>query len=159
MLRNGDGLDSKKTAALLAAMKAHSKPVKPAALGIIGTEHLAAQFKALGADMETFKYGKVVGVTDAVPWIFETAFAWHPNAQDRRLITGVNWSPSIVNPFRELGQFRQSLDAILEQQRAGSDAPIVLALHFACARVEYTDRGKSAVVIAGAKMEDNSNEH
>ena len=43
-----------------------------------------------------------------------------------------------------------SLDSILEQQRSGRDEPIVLLLHIACPRVEYTDRGKSALVIGDA---------
>ena len=42
---------------------------------------------------------------------------------------------------------QDSLDSILEQQRAGDDQPVVLLLHMACPRVQYTDRGKSAVVI------------
>ena len=33
----------------------------------------------------------------------------------RRLLTGVNWSPRIINRFRELGHFGQSLDMILSQ--------------------------------------------
>ncbi len=47
----------------------------------------------------------------------------------------------------ELGPFGESLDTILSQQRAGRDEPVFLVLHMACPRVEYTDRGKSAVVI------------
>src|SRR5262249_53735304 len=39
-------------------------------------------------------------------------------------------------------------DSILEQQRAGCDEPIVLVVHLACPGVQYTDRGKSAVVLA-----------
>ena len=68
---------------------------------------------------------------------------------DRRLITGVNWSPGILNPFRELGAFGTSMDAILEQQMAGPSEPVALLLHLVCPRVEYADRGKSAVVIEG----------
>ena len=55
-------------------------------------------------------------------------------------MTGVNWSPGILNPFRELGRFGQSLDSLLSEQRASFDEP--------GPRVEYTDRGKSAVVVA-----------
>jgi DNA topoisomerase VI subunit B len=153
-LRNGDGLDSEKTARLLAALKAQSKPVKPAALGVIGKEHLAVRFEALGAAMDTFKYRKVAGVTDALPWIVETAFAWRPAAQAQRLIIGVNWSPGLVNPFRALGRWGESLDAVLEQRRAGRAEPILLALHLACPRVEYTDRGKSAVVIGDTQRKE-----
>ena len=85
--------------------------------------------------------------TDGVPWVVETAFGWCPEAESRRLITGVNWSPGIINPFRELGSFGQSLDAVLSEQRVNRDEPIIMVLHMACPRVEYTDRGKSAVVV------------
>jgi hypothetical protein len=43
--------------------------------------------------MDTFKYKKATGVTDDIPWIVETAFAWNPKGNKKRLITGVNWSP------------------------------------------------------------------
>ena len=89
------------------------------------------------------------GQSDGVPWVIETAFGWCPQAQSRRLVTGVNWSPGIINPFRELGEFGASLDTILSQQRADRDEPVILVLHMACPRVEYTDRGKSAVVVKG----------
>ena len=41
-----------------------------------------------------------------------------------------------------------SLDTILSrQQRVDSDEPVIFVLHAACPRVEYLDRGKSAVVV------------
>jgi DNA topoisomerase VI subunit B len=147
-LRNGDGLDHGRARKLLDAMRRRARPLKPAALGVTGRDHLTKRFEDLGCEMETFKYKKVVGVTDGLPWLIETAFAWRPG-KGRRLITGVNWSPGIVNPFRQLGRYGQSLDSILERQRAGRNEPVVLALHLACPRVDYTDLGKSAVVIGG----------
>ena len=134
---------------LLHAMKEHSKPVKPQALGIIGQEHFRRRFEEAGCELDSFQYKKVPGITDGVPWVIETAFGWCPQAQSRRLVTGVNWSPGIINPFRELGEFGASLDTILSQQRADRDEPVILVLHMACPRVEYTDRGKSAVVVKG----------
>jgi hypothetical protein len=134
-------------------MKKRTQPVKPRALGVIGREHLAARFTALGCEMKTFRFHKVMGQKDGIPWLVEAAFAWCPEANSRRLITGVNWSPGIVNPFRKFGQGGNSLDSILEQQRAGDDEPVVLLVHMACPRAEYTDRGKSAVVIAGEEEE------
>jgi DNA topoisomerase VI subunit B len=148
-LADGDGLKAGPLARLLAALKAQSKPVRPAQLGVIGKGHLATRFEALTCDMGTFNYRKVEGTEGDRPWVFETAFAWCPDARSRRLVTGVNWSPGILNPFRELGRFGQSLDELLERQRAGRGEPVVLAQHLACPRVEYTDRGKSAVVIGG----------
>ncbi len=146
-LVNGNGFNAGTIRRLLGAMKKHSKPVKPNLLGKIGRDHFAARFKATGCEMETFDYKLVADVTDGIPWIVETAFGWCPKAEERRLITGVNWSPGIINPFRELGTYGSSLDTILSNQRADCDEPVILALHMTCPRVEYTDRGKSAVVV------------
>jgi DNA topoisomerase VI subunit B len=148
-LVDGDVLCSDRLKELLAAMKENSRPVKPQDLGIIGREHLPRRFESLGCEMDSFDYRKTADTTDGIPWVIETAFAWCPQARARRLVTGVNWSPGILNPFRELGKFGQSLDSVLERQRAGKGEPIILLLHMACPRVEYTDRGKSAVVISG----------
>jgi DNA topoisomerase VI subunit B len=146
-LVNGSDLDHGAIDQLLKAMKANSRPVKPRLLGSIGRSHFQARFAAAGCEMESFDYRRVMDTTDGVPWVVETAFGWCPGADTRRLITGVNWSPGIINPFRELGRFGQSLDTILSQQRADRDEPVILVLHMACPRVEYTDRGKSAVVV------------
>jgi hypothetical protein len=97
--------------------------------------------------MDSFNYRKSSGEKDGLPWIIETAFAWRPRASDRRIITGINWSPGILNPFRELGSFGESLDSLLERQRAGRDEPIVLLLHLVCPRVVFADRGKSSIVM------------
>ena len=146
-LRDGDGLDAGLVTNLLSAMQAQSRPVKPAQLGVIGETHLRKRFVAAGCEMQSFDYKRVVGCTDGIPWVIETAFGWCPDALKRRLVTGVNWSPGILNPFRVLGRFGASLDTILSQQRADANEPVILVLHVACPRVEYLDRGKSAVVV------------
>jgi hypothetical protein len=46
-------LDDERIAALLAAMRAHSVPVKPQALGVVGKEHFKTRLASLGGDMET----------------------------------------------------------------------------------------------------------
>jgi hypothetical protein len=43
-------------AKLLASIKAHTKPVKPAALGIIGQYHFYRRMEAAGGDPRTFTY-------------------------------------------------------------------------------------------------------
>ena len=148
-LVNGDGksLDRDALGKWLNAMKAETTPVKPEKLGIIGRGHIMAKFAQLGWLEETFQYRKITGEVDGVPWVFEAAFAGCPDADYRRIITGVNWSPAIINPFRELGPYGDSLDTILAEQRAGRDDPVILLLHLACPRVSYTDRGKSSVVL------------
>jgi hypothetical protein len=146
-LRNGDGLDAELVAKLLSAMQEQSRPVKPAQLGVIGEAHLRRRFEDAGCEMESFDFKRVAGCTDGIPWVIETGFGWCPDASQRRLVTGVNWSPGIINPFRMLGRFGASLDTILSQARADADEPVILVLHMACPRVEYLDRGKSAVVV------------
>ena len=143
---NGNDLDRALVARLLKAMQANSKPVKPAMLGVIGRDHFSKRFAELEGETESFNYCKATDTTDGIPWIIETAFCWCPKLTRRRLVTGVNWSPGIMNPFRQLGSFGQSLDSILTQQRADRDEPVILVLQMSCPRVEYTDRGKSAVV-------------
>jgi hypothetical protein len=131
-------------------MKLHRAPVKPDLLGIIGQEHMRTRFANAGCEMDSFSYKRQVGTTDNLPWVIEVAFGCVQETNDvrfRRLVTGVNWSPGIINPFRQLGQLGESLDSVLTAQRAGRHEPIILVLHMACPRVEYTDRGKSAVVI------------
>jgi hypothetical protein len=143
----GDGrnLNKEMVGKLLAAMQANSKPVKPKALGIIGEEHLRKRFEAAGCEMESFQYRKIED-DDGLPSVVETAFGWCPDAPGRRLVTGVNWSAGIINPFRQLGAHGQSLDTVLSQQPAASEEPVILVLHQALPRARYTDRGKSAVV-------------
>jgi DNA topoisomerase VI subunit B len=156
---NGDDVDHDRIAALLAAMRKHTRPVKAADLGLIGKDHLAARFEAAGVSLETFKYQKSLGDTDGIPDVIETAFGWCPDGNDeRRIITGVNWSPAIGNPFRSLGAYGESLDSILAQQRSGRSEPIIFVLHLARPRIEYTDHGKSAVAIPGAYDEGDGDE-
>jgi hypothetical protein len=135
---------------LLQAMQESSNPVKPPLLGVIGREHFTARFAAVGCEMESFDYRKIVDSDDeGLPFVIETAFGWlGEEAPDtRRLITGVNWSPGIRNPFRTLGAFGMSLDTILSRQRVDQDEPVIFVLHAAYPRVEYLDRGKSSVVV------------
>jgi DNA topoisomerase VI subunit B len=149
-LVNDEGFDEKRTTALLKAMQGHSKPVKPAQLGSIGRAHFEARFKVAGCEMESFDYRKVEDHDEGgIPFLVEVAFGWLGDAapQGRRLVTGVNWSPGIVNPFRQLGGYGQSLDSILAQQRVGRDEPVIFVLHAACPRVDYLDRGKSSIAV------------
>jgi hypothetical protein len=90
-----------------------------------------------------------MGTTDGMPWVIETAFGYlNDDSAERRIVTGINWSAALSNPFRELGKFGDSLDSVLSRQYVSWHEPVIFVLHMVCPRVEYTDRGKSAVVIA-----------
>jgi len=148
---NGDNI-----AKLLDALQRHSKPVKPVQLGVIGKAHFYRMMEAAGGDPKTFTYNRSFGETNGVPRVVEFAFAVHRDgltASDRtlsaKIITGVNWSPGISNPFRQLGRSGESFDALLTKVRANVSRPVIAVLHVAQARVTYTDRGKSAIVVEG----------
>jgi DNA topoisomerase VI subunit B len=153
-LVNGNELQHAVLAGLLKSMQANSRAVKPAQLGIIGEGHVRTRFQEIGCDMATCRYRKAYLVgSDGLPMVVEAAFAMQGDDQaPRRLITGVNWSAGIINPFRNLGGrgggWSDGLGALLESQRASHHAPIVFLLHVAHPRVRYTDRGKSAVAIS-----------
>lgn len=130
------------------AMREQSRPIKHARLGIIGKDHLRQRFEEHGCEMETFKYNRVLGETDGRPEVLEVAFGWCPKfAERRRLVTGVNWSAAIINPFRTLGETGRSLDSMLERLRCGMDEEVVIVMHLATPLAEFTDRGKSAIVM------------
>jgi DNA topoisomerase VI subunit B len=148
-LYDGAKLDNDMIGRLLDAMQANTKIVKPEALGVIGKDHLATRFEQIGCEMKRYQYTRVLDVDDGLPCVVETAFGWCPENGSRRLVTGVNWSPGILNPFRALGRYGRSLDTILSEQFAGRDEPVIVVLHMACPRVEYSDRGKSAITMEG----------
>jgi hypothetical protein len=138
---------------LLAACQKHSRTVKPKALGVIGRDHLLTCFRAAGVHEESFKYQAATGEADGLPWIVESAFGFCPESSaGRRIIAGVNFSVGIDNPFRSFRRYGgEGLEAHLNQLRAAADEPIVVVLHFACPRVEFTDRGKTAVIVPGTR--------
>jgi DNA topoisomerase VI subunit B len=131
---------------LLDACKEETKPVAPKDLGIIGADHLREKCLLLGAAEWSFKYKRRVDTTpDGLPYVIEAAFAYCPDREGSSVVTGVNFSVGIRNPFQEIG-FR-SLSSLLEHQMAGVDEPIVFILHYTCPRIGYTDRGKSTITL------------
>ena len=152
--------NTKNIAKLLASLKQHTKPVRPADLGVIGKEHLYALMERAGGDPKTFTYNRSPGETVGIPRIVEFAYGIHRDGLSnavyqprRKVITGVNWSPGINNPFRQLGRSGEGLDGILSEVRANTAQPVIAVLHLACPRVAYTDRGKSAIVVEGDNTE------
>ena len=137
----------------------HSKPVQPKHLGVIGCEHLKTRFLAAGGNIETFKYELETGYReDGIPFVIEVAFGlhqagltWGPSSSlvTRKFVAGVNWSVAINNPFRTFGRTGQGLENMLAALRINDREPVICAVHLASAHVQYTDRGKSAIVLSG----------
>jgi DNA topoisomerase VI subunit B len=148
-LCTGGELNHERVAGLLEAMKRLAKPVKPPALGVVGKDHLAQRFAEVGIEPESFTYHKHLDTgSDGLPFVVETAFGWTPD-KARRLVAGVNWSPGIGDPFKQLGDAGRSLSTVLSEQFASQNQPVAFLAHVACPRVQFTDRGKGAVVFDG----------
>lgn len=139
--------DRTRIAGLLAAMKAHTKPVKPKRLGVIGEDHFRQRFEAMGCIPQSIRYRRAMPKV-GMPYVIETAFAKCADDESRVIFTGANWSSAINNPFRSFGGTGEGLETVLANARAGGREPILLAIHLAHPRVEYTDRGKSAMVLS-----------
>lgn len=148
-LTDEDGFRRKLVEPLLGAMKKHTRPVKPARLGVIGEDHLRARFTEAGCDPEQFQYAKKVGIENGLPYVLESAFAWRGDAAtDRReIVSGANWSAAIKNPFRSFGNTDEGLEAHLTELKAGAHEPILFTLHLAHPRLQFADRGKGNIVV------------
>ena len=156
--------NTKNIAKLLAALKQHTKPVNPAELGIIGKEHFYGLMESAGGDPKTFTYNRSVSQASGIPRVVEFAFGIHREGLGnagpgprRKIITGVNWSPGINNPFRQLGRGGESLDGLLAEVRANTSQPVIAVLHVASPLIAYTDRGKSAIVVEGDDVAEANN--
>jgi hypothetical protein len=134
---------------LLVAMQAASRPSMPAALGVIGQDHLRHRFSEAGCDMDFFEYRKKLGTVSGMPYVVEVAFAMSGKDRRRQIVGGVNWSPAIDGvPFGELTG-KNSLQGLLAEQKCGWNRPVMLAVHLATPKVNWQDRGKSHVDLTG----------
>jgi hypothetical protein len=137
---------------LLAQIHRHTRPVRPELLGVIGEVHLRRLSIAAGGEKQSFKYSCFPGHHgDGLPYVVEIATSpfkkWvHGKAahRGRHLITGVNFSATVENPF-ETFRGIEGMEAILTDLRAGPNAPVIVCVHYACPHIEYLDRGKSRI--------------
>jgi hypothetical protein len=141
-------LDNPRISQLLAFMQQHTRPVSSKRLGILGEEHLRERLLAMGIVPNSFKYSRKLS-KEGLPCVIESAFGWKgEDAEDkRRIFAGANWSAAIHNPFRTFGGTDEGLEAVLTDLKVGAREPIVFVLHLAHPCIEYTDRGKSALVL------------
>lgn len=147
---DGD-LDKARISMLLEGMREHSTPPAPRLLGVIGKDHIVARMEEMDCDMKTFSYQKMFDLDDdGMPSIAEVAFAMRGKKdedEDLIMVTGVNWSCAIGNPFKKLGKYGSSMDGVMAEARVTLDDPVVMLIHMACPSVKYSDHGKSSIVL------------
>ena len=137
---------------LLHLLQEHTRPVRPELLGIIGSEHFKCRCLMIGGEPESFKYfSSTAHNADGLPYVLEIAtcaykgwVAGKEPVPTRTLITGVNFSATLNNPFDSL-RGMEGMNEILVDLRAGPYAPVIVCVHYACPHIEYLDRGKSRI--------------
>jgi hypothetical protein len=135
---------------LLGLLQEHTRPVRPEMLGVIGDAHLRQLMVNAGGEPQSFKYIATPGFADGVPYMVEIALcpfkAWVDGgiAPDRMLITGVNFSVTLENPFDTMKNLA-GLTEMLADLKAGESAPVIVCVHYASPHIEYLDRGKSRI--------------
>jgi Histidine kinase-, DNA gyrase B-, and HSP90-like ATPase len=136
---------------LLRIVQKQTRPVRPELLGVIGEEHLRRLSLDLGGEPKSFKYFNSLGHdAKGLPYVVEIAtcafkeWVTGKDAPSRELITGVNFSATLKNPF---STFRgmEGMEEILAELRAGKHAPVIVCVHYASPHIEYLDRGKSRI--------------
>ena len=137
---------------LLRLLQAHTRPVRPELLGVIGEEHLRRLITDLGGEPKSFKYFASPGHdAHGLPYVVEVAICpfkqWVDGKDEtpgRQLTTGVNFSATLENPF-ETFRGMEGMAVMLAELRAGPTAPVIVCVHYACPHIEYLDRGKSRI--------------
>ena len=123
---------------LLGAMMENSRPLKAATLGLIGEEHIKAwMLRYADVTEESAQYVKRTGGTDKTPHIIEVGFGVRKEDEaGRRVLTGLNWSPTLGVPVAEL-------DSLIQEARLDPHDPVTMVVNLAKPRFEFTDRGKT----------------
>jgi hypothetical protein len=136
---------------LLGCLQKHTRPVRPELLGVIGEEHFRQLMPGVGGEPKAFKYSAFPDHnSDGLPEMVEIATCpfkqWiaGKKEQERVLITGVNFSATLENPFDTFRDL-EGMDEILTNLHAGTDAPVIVCVHYTCPHIEYLDRGKSRI--------------
>jgi hypothetical protein len=141
-LVDGGDIPSGRASRLLQAMKSASRAIKPSALGVMGQEHLKQKMADDDVAPESFRYRKVEGDAGGAPFVLEVAFgAYEDGDYDenrRQTFVGLNWTPLLRNPISRLSD-------LLGQMRVDRGDPILMVVHLASPRLEFTDRGKGSL--------------
>ncbi len=139
---DGD-VDMQKVRLLLQRMKEASSAPKPNMLGVIGETHISRWMVRHGVREESIEYVKKQG-TDGrgLPYVLEVAFGIRLDDEGRRIVCGLNWTPTLTSPVYQLQ------DA-LGPMRVESHDPVTVLVHLSCPRFDFTDRGKTRLDLRG----------
>jgi hypothetical protein len=143
-LVSDDKIDLAVVERLLREMKKATRRVKSKALGVLGGGHVTQRLIAdYGVAPDSIRYRQLLGKEDeGTPYVLEVAFGVRTNSAEegRKIVCGVNWSPTLGTPFAEL-------DELLGEMRIDYFDPVVLSVHLAIPHAGFTDRGKCRLAV------------
>jgi hypothetical protein len=131
----------------------YTRPVRPELLGVIGEDHPRAMCIEFDGEPKSFKYfasfnylagGRVPYSVEIATCLFKDWVHGKNKNMNRMLVTGVNFSATLENPFNTF-RGMEGLDSMLTELRAGEYAPVIVCVHYCCPHIEYLDRGKSRI--------------
>src|SRR5204862_252769 len=73
---------------------------------------LRAWLQTYGGKVQTCKYKRIAALDDAtgLPFVVEIAFAGRQDRKPRRLLTGINFAPTLADPFRKFEDYGLGLE-------------------------------------------------
>jgi DNA topoisomerase VI subunit B len=144
LVEHGD-LNVRLVRILLKRMQQASTPVAPSALGVLGERHLCAWLERYGGKLHTFKYKRFAESDDdsGLPFVVEVAFAGRQDDHPRRLLTGINFAPTLADPFRMFEDQGIGLEGLLQSLHIDVGDPITVVVHLTSPHLRFTDRGKA----------------
>lgn len=146
-------LDAETLSRLLRAMQQISKPVKPAALGLLGESHFRERIHDMKTGGATFRYKRSIGIDPrtGLPFVVESAFVMTEDSLLRGRHVGLNWSVPLGDPIQQ-AEFEvdndrvRGLSALLARNLISLDRDgVCLLLHLISPRFSFLDRGKGSV--------------
>jgi DNA topoisomerase VI subunit B len=139
-----------KVARLLAAMQRESRPVKPAALGILGREHLTQHMVVQRyVDADSVRYKKVEGTSDGLPFVLEVALGVYRDEYadyGSDIAVGLNFSATFKPPI-------YLLTSLLGEQRIDTFDPVAVLVHLACPALTFMEHSKGSLALAPDVLE------
>ena len=121
---------------LLALLQKHTRPVRPELLGVIGEEHLRAyDRRSTAASRKASNTRSAPGSTprralrrrDRDLRLQDVGRGQAAHDAAGLLITGVNFSATLANPFSSMRGEMEGMDDMLAELRAGPGAPVIVA--------------------------------
>jgi DNA topoisomerase VI subunit B len=130
----------------------------PDVVGEIGKKAICKRISQIFGPIKEFKYKPVRrnhsedNVT-FIPYVLEVAIAVVEDDCGRQLLTGINRSASIKNPFQgwdvplESGKIIQLTEGTLQKYEIDEDQNVVVVIHLTCPSVEVESGGKGKINI------------